>query len=314
MKLKHILPSFLCCCAVAQSADYLWRENASTVSGLSEGAVPVYQNGVWLSYRPTSNGVSAIFRSAGQADVVLDWVDPRGGKIEVLSQSLNKSRQGVLTVRIVRDKSRSLGALVFLDANNKTARFIDTEPYLLQRGIIDDNGLIWALATLRDSEGKHVEGDHPALITINPQSGERSTILRRTQMPHSSMGAHSTWGAARTHAADRRFTAFFPTENELILVDEMGKSQTVKGPPGLETSSVAIAVLRCGQEVFLSVQQDARHGMFRMNLDAKKWDDIAWRGHSSLASAAPRLTSCQADNSIEVALGGKTVGTLTPIP
>ena len=314
MKSQAMLSAFLCCCAVAQSADYLWRESVGAVPSLSQGIVPAYSNGVWLSHHPISGGVSAIFRSAEQADVVLDCVDPNGGKIEVLSQALNKNRQGVLTVRIARDTSRKLGGLVFLDANNKTTRLIVTEPYLLQRGILDENGLVWALATLRDSEGKHVEGDHPALITINPQSGERSTILHRNQMLRSANGAHSRWGAARIHAADRRFTAFLPTENRLILIDEIGKLQTMEGPPGLNTSSDAIAVLRCGQEVFLSVQQDTRHGMFRMNLDAKKWEEVAWKGHTSLITAAPRLISCQADNSIEVTLSGKTVGTLTPIP
>jgi hypothetical protein len=314
MKSQAMLSAFLYCCAVAQSADYLWRESLGAVPSLSQGIVPAYSNGVWLSHRPISGGVSAIFRSAEQADVVLDFVDPSGGKIEVLSQALNKNRQGVLTVRIARDTSRNLGGLVFLDANNKTARLLVTKPYLPQRGILDENGLVWALATLRDSEGKHVEGDHPALITINPQSGERSTILYRNQMLRSAIGAHSTWGAARTHATGRHFTAFLPTENRLILVDEIGKLQTMEGPPSLNTSSDAIAVLRCGQEVFLSVQQDARHGMFRMNLDSKKWDDVAWKGHTSLITASPRLISCQADNSIEVTLSGKTVGTLTPIP
>lgn len=305
---------FLCFCFSALPADYMWKDASVVQPSLEQGMVPAYNNGVWLTHRVVTGGVVAFFKSSDRSDVTVDCIYPSVTKIVVLSQSLNANRLGVLTVRVFSEGNRNSGGLIFLDGNSGISRLIVTEPYLLQRGIIDEDGLIWALATIRESDGKHVESDHPALVTVNPKTGARSTLLNKGQIPHSANGAHWTWGASRTYVSSGRFTAYLPTENVIVLLDETGNRRIVSAPSELGKDSDAVAVIRCGQNVFISTQRDIRHGMYRLNTSNEKWDALVWKGHSRWRSAAPRLVSCHANDSIEVLLGGNSVGTLTPLP
>lgn len=294
--------------------DYLWSESAGVSPSLDQGTVPSFSNGTWMSYRQVNGGITAMFRSAGQSDVLIDCIYPSATKVVVLTHALNANRLGVFTVRIFSESNRHSGGLIFVDGNKRTSSLIVTEPYLLQRGIIDEEGQIWALATIRDSNGKHLEVDHPALIKVNPTTGERVTVMNKQLIPHTNNGAHGTWGAARTHVSKGQFTAYLPTENTLILLNESGEMQKIQGPSNLGEDPAAISVMRCGQNVFLSAQGEDKNAMFQFNLQSMKWDAVAWKSHRLFVSAAPRLISCQAGNSIEVALGGKTVGTLIPMP